>query len=186
MPDFDAVAKIVLEGRSFAEQVAADHFDTFQNFPTSMAMAHNMRSAVIGRLLSDETPFSVEDKYLDFGRVGIVAPDSGATFLLKSRATIPLECPLITDDPYVDLSEDIVFLLAYAFLDGGVGLAVAPARQVRVDGRNRYRLLDNLHELGSWGTNEQQTGLVSTFDQDEDEGWVDLWSELDEDTGTGR
>lgn len=185
VPDFNAVATIILEGRSFAEQVAADHFDAFASYPTSMAMAHNMRSAVIGRLLSEETPFSVEDRYLDFGRVGIVAPDSDATFLLKSRATIPLDCPLPVVDRYLDVSEDVIFLLAFEFVDSNLDLAIAPAREIRVEGRKRYRLLDNLQDLGQWDGAGGTGGKPQTFDQDEDENWVDLWSEIDDDTGTG-
>lgn len=183
MPDFAALATVILEGRGFAEQVASDHFDTFQAYPTAMAMAHNMRSAVIGRLLSDETEFAVEDRYLDFGRVGIVDPDSDATFLLKSRSTIPLECPLPGSDPYIDISDDVVFLLAYEFVGGGLALAVAPARQIRVDGRNRYRLLDNLREVGAWG---QSDTTAPVFDQEENEEWIDLWSEMDEETGSDQ
>jgi len=184
MPDFDVLAKIILEGRGFAEQVAADHFDRFSSYPTSMAMAHNMRSAVIGRLLLDETPFTVEDHYLDFGRVGIVDRQSEATFLLKSRATIPLDCPLPGSDPYIDVSDDVVFLLAYEFADGGLTLAVEPARRIRVDGRNRYRPLDNLTELGSWG--KRADGTAPVFDQEDGDEWLDLWSDLDGETGTDR
>ena len=183
MSDFDSLATVILEGRSFAEQVAADHFDSFQTYPTAMAMAQNMRSAVIGRLLSDETPFTVEDRYLDFGRVGIIDPDSEATFLLKSRSTIPLDCPLPGSDPYIDISDDVIFLLAYEFAGGGLSLAVAPARQIRVDGRNRYRLLDNLREVGAWG---ESAATPRVFDQEENEEWIDLWSELDEETGSDQ
>ncbi|MEM7286413.1 MAG: hypothetical protein AAF480_08690 [Actinomycetota bacterium] len=178
MMDFDYMASVLLDGRAFAESMALDHQEAYDRWPTSAAMAHTMRSAVIGQLEAPDSKMGVVDKYLNAGRVEFTGT-GGPDLLLKSRAAIPLEAPLPTSEPWVP--DDAVFLLVYEFGPEGLTLATVPALPVMQNGRRRYHLLDTLEERGTWSTEIAADPPV--FDQDDDADWLHDWSEEEEDGG---
>lgn len=178
---YDEIARVMLEGRSFATDVGLDHLRRYGQPMISMAKAQTMRSAVIGQLLSDDTPLSVVDRYLASGRVEFVRED-GLTLLLKSVAALPLEAPFASTEPFVP--DDSVFLLTYEFVADRLLLGTVPAQPFKQDGRTRYRLLDNITPRGEW---DLIVGTIPTFDQGENEASEDDWYNevfVDEETET--
>lgn len=188
--DLDPLAGHILSGREFAEETGIRHQRRCTAPMTTMAMAHVMRSMVIGELQQSDT-YELEDRFLSFGRVGLSDQIGGAPHLLRSRAALPFEVPLSRVDPYLPVSPNIVILVAYEFTpERSLTLATQPAQILKIQGEGtQYVLLDHLEERGEWTLHspsvESHEAEAETFDQGDDPVWFNDWDDLGEDEGLG-
>lgn len=174
MIGLEPVVGALLEGRTFAESVATDHFKEYQQPLIVMARAHTMRSVVQSLLINgDVGGYSLADaSYLSFGRVEILRQEDQQHFLLKARSAFPVELSyqgrLFENDSPPGTRP--LQLLLYRFQRDEVTLATVPVERVRLDERNRFQLLGKVIEV--WPT--AATVEPAAFDQGPGDDFGDL------------
>lgn len=180
--DFASVAHLLLEGRTYALGISAQHQRLYGVSDTAAAKVHNLRSSVIAGVGAGRTPFDLELKHTAQGRVCLIYPASGAPFLLKSENAIPFVSRLFVDVNHYDASPEITFLLRFGFHGPDVELATAPARRLLGTVRQSYKLLDSFEFLGRWGPSDP-----SPFDQGDGAGdeWWHGFDDGEDDVGFG-
>jgi len=177
----DRIADAMFRGRAFADTIDQVHRDTFNGLPSSIMMrAHAMRSSVQAQIINgDVEGYTLVDEYLGFGRVEIVRVETGQRYLLKARSALPFEASSqlsIFGDIEPTPGARPLLLLVYEFRPDTLLLSTASVERIRLNGRVRYQLLDQLTDAGTWSIDDIPDIVV--FDQGDEDDYGDLSEDI--------
>ena len=174
---FESLSEIIRDALDLNEQWQAEFTEEYGTAPLANSVVLH-RQALVAALLRAHPDLAVrEGRSVEGGRLEVVLPDDGGTFLLKPKGA--LEClPSVRSQgtlPGVLVECQSEEVIGYDLVDGAIVLYKAPYKRIKIDGQKRDEL------DGAW-TLMFAPSEDGPFSQEEPDTDSDEWDERDEDT----
>jgi hypothetical protein len=138
--------------------------------PTLFAKVHHLRS-IVQAMVNTSDKLLLDSEYSEFGRVQVTHADTSRSYLLRSDGAVSIERAkqeVVLFDATQYLRSEVI-LVAYAFHEDGMDLAVGGTRQQV--GSRRLEPSGKLTFVGSW---PYSFGSTPPFAQGDDDAFSEL------------